>query len=59
VYLAGSRSGSPVMAEACQTTSQKRKLQPDDDDDDDEVKGESCTSNCAFNTWAVDWMAIF
>jgi hypothetical protein len=33
------------MAEACQTTSQKRKLQPDDDDDDDddEVKGESCT----------------
>jgi hypothetical protein len=39
---AGSRRGSPVMAEACQTTSQKRKLQPDDDDDDDdddEVEG--------------------
>ncbi|XP_069690124.1 histone-lysine N-methyltransferase EHMT2 isoform X2 [Periplaneta americana] len=35
--VCGSRSGSPVMAEACQTTSQKRKLQPDDDDDD-EVK---------------------
>jgi hypothetical protein len=31
------------MTEACQTTSQKRKLQPDDGDDngDDEVKGES------------------
>jgi hypothetical protein len=34
----GSRSGSPVIAEACQTTSQKRKLQPDDEDD--EVKGQ-------------------
>ncbi|XP_021933678.1 histone-lysine N-methyltransferase EHMT2 isoform X2 [Zootermopsis nevadensis] len=31
--LCGSRSGSPVMAEACQTISQKRKLQPDDDGD--------------------------
>ncbi|XP_023727784.1 histone-lysine N-methyltransferase EHMT2 isoform X3 [Cryptotermes secundus] len=40
VDLCGSRSGSPVMTEACQTTSQKRKLQPDDPDDngDDEVK---------------------
>lgn len=38
------------MTEACQTTSQKRKLQPDDPDDngDDEVKGESSASNLAF-----------
>jgi hypothetical protein len=52
---AGSRNGSPVIAEACQTTSQKRKLQPDDDeeDDDDEVEGESCTSNCALNPRAL------
>lgn len=39
------------MTEACQTTSQKRKLQPDDHDDngDDEVKGESSASNLAFS----------
>jgi len=37
VDLGGSRSGSPVIAEACQTTSQKRKLQPDDEDDEVKV----------------------
>jgi hypothetical protein len=39
------------MTEACQTISQKRKLQPDDPDDngDDEVKGESSASNLAFS----------
>jgi hypothetical protein len=52
IYIqAGSRSGSPVMTEACQTTSQKRKLQPDDPDDtgDDEVKGKSYASKLAFS----------
>jgi hypothetical protein len=39
------------MTEACQTTSQKRKLQPDDPDvnGNDEVTGESYTSNLALH----------
>jgi hypothetical protein len=41
------------MTEACQTTSQKRKLQPDDPEDNgnDEVTGESYTytSNLALH----------
>lgn len=42
------------MAEACQTISQKRKLQPDDDGDGgDDVEGESCAINFSLNPRAV------
>ncbi|KAJ4426394.1 hypothetical protein ANN_27208 [Periplaneta americana] len=52
--IPGSRSGSPVMAEACQTTSQKRKLQPDDDDDDEVKESDSSDDDFSASSESED-----